>query len=419
MNTTPQNTPFKQTEIGPIPQDWEVKKLGEIAKSEGGYAFKSDKFSLSGDYQVIKMSNIYGGTLDLGRSTSYLNKIDSTEEAYLLKENDILISLTGTVGKRDYGYTFRISNEKNLLLNQRVARIVASQEVNPIYLYFQVKMPFFLNQFFELAKGGTGNQANIGTKDVCEIQIPLPPLPEQTAIATALSDADALIGSLEKLIHKKRLLKQATMQHLLTPKEDWEVKKLGEIFEFKNGLNKSKEFFGYGTPIVNYVDVYKNRSLKYNDIKGKVDVTLQELKAYNVAKGDVFFTRTSETVEEIGLTSVILDDVVSTVFSGFILRARPKGKHLHIDYCKYCFSTSNIRSGIILKSSYTTRALTNGRHLSQVIISYPQFEEQTRIATILSDMDAELSGLEGKLEKYRQLKQGMMQQLLTGKIRLV
>ena len=100
--------------------------------------------------------------------------------------------------------------------------------------------------------------------------------------------------------------------------EVWDARPIGDFFDFKNGLNKAKGFFGYGKPIVNYMDVYKNREMYSKNIHGRVDVNHQEIKSFNVKKGDVFFTRTSETVEEIGITSVLLDDLKNGVFSGFI-----------------------------------------------------------------------------------------------------
>lgn len=201
--------------------------------------------------------------------------------------------------------------------------------------------------------------------------------------------------------------------------EGWEDVDLGSCFDFKNGLNKAKEYFGQGTPIVNYMDVYKNRGLRANDIIGKVLLSREEIKNYEVKKGDVFFTRTSETVEEIGMSSVILEDVTDTVFSGFVLRARPKNDKLDLNFKKYCFSNSELRKEITSKSSYTTRALTNGRLLSKVIIKIPRNKaEQTAIAQVLSDTDELISSLEKLIEKKKLIKQATMQQLLTGKKRL-
>lgn len=200
---------------------------------------------------------------------------------------------------------------------------------------------------------------------------------------------------------------------------DWKVVSLGELFDFKNGLNKAKKYFGYGTPIVNYVDVYEKRGLSSKDILGKVLVSKQEINTYKVLKGDVFFTRTSETVDEVGLSSVILDNVKDTVFSGFILRARPKNDKLETQYKKYCFSTKRVRQEITSKSSYTTRALTNGNLLSKVKIAIPPTKaEQNLIALTLSDTDALISSLEKLISKKKAIKQGTMQQLLAGKKRL-
>src|SRR5690625_2950351 len=200
--------------------------------------------------------------------------------------------------------------------------------------------------------------------------------------------------------------------------DGWESIPIGDIFIFKNGLNKSKEIFGTGTPIINYMDVYRNSGLKPEQIKRKVSLNKNEIKSYEVNKGDVFFTRTSETPEEIGLSSVLLDDISDGVFSGFILRARPINNILLDEYKKYCFSTKKVRDEIISKATFTTRALTNGRVLSKVSILVPPKEEQQKIATALSDMDDLIESLEKIIEKKKKIKQGTMQQLLTGEKRL-
>ncbi len=200
--------------------------------------------------------------------------------------------------------------------------------------------------------------------------------------------------------------------------EDWSTPTLGEMFVFKNGLNKAKEYFGYGTPIVNYMDVYQHPGFRALDVKGRVSVSQQELKAFEVWKGDVFFTRTSETVDEVGLAAVMLDHLKSAVFSGFVLRARPKDDSLDDQFKKYCFASSSIRKQITSKSTYTTRALTNGRVLSGVIMARPPLPEQRAIAAALGDVDALIASLDPLIAKKRDLKQAAMQQLLTGQVRL-
>lgn len=201
--------------------------------------------------------------------------------------------------------------------------------------------------------------------------------------------------------------------------EDWEQVELGEFLDFKNGLNKAKEYFGFGTPIINYMDVYNNAGLMANDILGRVTVTKQELEAYGANRGDIFFTRTSETAEEVGMASVLLEDIPNTVFSGFVLRGRPTNSRLSDSFKKYCFASEIVRNQIVSKSTYTTRALTNGRTLSSVVLPIPSDEqEQEAIAEALSDVDGLIESLERLISKKRQIKQGTLQELITGKSRL-
>ena len=189
---------------------------------------------------------------------------------------------------------------------------------------------------------------------------------------------------------------------------------------FKNGLNASKDCFGHGTPIVNYTDVYNKRSLKREDIKGLVSLSDADIKRFEVRKGDVFFTRTSETPEEVGLTSVLLEDIENCVFSGFILRARPfKNVKISLDYFAYCFTTKQVRTSIIQGCSCTTRALTNGRLLSEVKFALPPTTtEQTNIATALNDIDDLIQDLQALIAKKQDIKTGTMQQLLSEKMRI-
>lgn len=198
----------------------------------------------------------------------------------------------------------------------------------------------------------------------------------------------------------------------------WDTATIGDFLDFKNGLNKGKEFFGHGTPIVNYTDVYKKRGLKKNDVCGKVSLTRDEIHRFDARKNDVFFTRTSETPEEVGMSSVLLEDIDDCVFSGFVLRGRPKNDMFVPEYCKYCFTTEAIRSAIIMGCTYTTRALTNGKQLSAIEIVVPPKHEQEAIAKSLTEIDELISSLEKLIAKKKAIKQGVMQELLSGKRRL-
>ena len=200
--------------------------------------------------------------------------------------------------------------------------------------------------------------------------------------------------------------------------EDWDHVLLGDLFVFKNGLNKEKQYFGTGTPIVNYMDVFERQGIRSDDLSGQVKLSSEEITNYGVRKGDVFFTRTSETVEDIGVASVMLDNPIDTVFSGFVLRARPLDGRLDDQYKQYCFSARSVRSQIVSNATYTTRALTNGQSLSAVRIAVPPLFEQRAIAEVLSDVDGSIGSLDTLISKKQAVRQATLQQLLTGRTRM-
>ncbi|HEY9772137.1 MAG TPA: restriction endonuclease subunit S [Coleofasciculaceae cyanobacterium] len=401
---------YKSTDIGVIPEDWKVNNLSEIAEIIMGQSPTGSSYNK----KETGIALINGPT---EFTENHPIKIQwTTSPTKLCKSGDVLLCIRGSSTGR-----MNIAND-TYCIGRGITAIRARENSDNLFLEFMVQNA--VKNLLALSAGSTF--PNLDSKSLRKIEIVSPPLPEQKAIARVLSDVDELIRECDSLLAKKRNIKQGTMQQLLTGKKrlpgfsgEWEVKKLGDIFDFKNGLNKEKKYFGEGTPIVNYMDVYKNNALTAKDILGRVTVSKNELKTYEVCRDDVFFTRTSETVDEIGIASVIIEELENTVFSGFILRARPKNNLLNTFYKKYCFSSQNLRKAITSKSSYTTRALTNGRILSNVEIFLPTLCEQKAIAQILSDMDAEIEGLEKKRDKYKAIKQGMMQELLTGKTRLI
>ena len=162
------------------------------------------------------------------------------------------------------------------------------------------------------------------------------------------------------------------------------VYSLDQIFDFKNGLNKGKEYFGKGTPFVSYVNVYKLDRLLDEDITEKVEVTESEIERFSVKKGDVLFTRTSEVKEEVGFSTVILSEIDNCVFNGFTIRARPKKDNLLIpSYCAHLFRSYEVRKEIIKRSSFTTRASLSGQELGKVKIVIPPLSLQNKIVKVL------------------------------------
>lgn len=427
---------YKQTEVGVIPEDWDVTFLFQVAeKISVGIASAATHAYRDKGICLFRNQNIRAAGLD---DSDVLYITEEFEKAFInkrLKGGDLLTARTGYPGTTCIVPSQYEGAQSFTTLITRLKRGI----VSPIFINHVINS-LIGQMYFDKAQIG-GGQKNVNAAAMRLLPLPLPPsLAEQEAIAGALSDADGWIESLEQLIEKKRQIKQGAMQELLSPwvketkekgerkkekattpklKEGWVEKTLGELFSFKNGLNKSKEYFGFGVPIVNYMDVYNNPTIDPNNLKGKVSLDKSEVDNYRVKKGDVFFTRTSETVEEIGLASVIHETSTSLVFSGFVLRARPLTTELVSNYLGYGLRSETVRKLIVSQASYTTRALINSSALKKVRFCYPSKTEQSLMADILSDMDNEITALETKLSKAKKIKQGMMQELLTGKTRLV
>ena len=200
-------------------------------------------------------------------------------------------------------------------------------------------------------------------------------------------------------------------------KSDWTTVKVEEEYLFKNGLNKEKEFFGRGFSIVNFTDVYHNPILSMSQCKGLVDVNESEKDRFKVSYGDIMFTRTSETIHDIGMSSAIVDEEVNAVFSGFVLRATPQRNNLTPHFAGYLFRSPSVRKEIVRKSSFTTRALTSGTSLSAVSISYPSNLEQVKIASLLHLIDQKINLLTKKKEALETYKKGLMQKIFSQELR--
>lgn len=213
--------------------EWEKCKLGNIANITGGYAFKSDTLnSIGGKYQVVKMGNLYQNQLDLHRSPSYTDTLTRKAENVILRKDDIAITLTGTNNKRDFGYTYIFNDEKNLLLNQRCGLIRAKG--NPYFLSCLLKTHTFLNQFFESATGGTGNQANVSTKAMEMFSVNTPSLKEQEKIGQLMALLDERIATQNKIIEDLKKLKSAISKKLLC-NDKWTTYKIQDIAEIGRG----------------------------------------------------------------------------------------------------------------------------------------------------------------------------------------
>jgi type I restriction enzyme S subunit len=395
---------YKRTEVGVIPEDWEVKPLAKLAVILHGFGFQSQYFKPLGKYRLTTPGHFYetGGFRDVGDKQKFYD--GPLPEGYLLSEGDLIVAMTeqadgllGSAALIPIGGTY--------LHNQRLGKIkVLSPEVSVRFLYYVFNSKAYRVKVCETAAGTKVKHTS--PSKLLEIPIALPSTKaEQRAIAEVLSDVDALIAALDRLIAKKRAIKQGAMQQLLIGQtrlpgfsEEWEVKKLGDVFDvtaggdFDASRSSSIQDEVYRYPI--YSNALSNNGLhgfcSYNDHQaGAITVT---------ARGTL------------GVANFRDHDFTAI---GRVLVLDPK---MPVDGR---FFSEFINDRIVFAVESTGVPQLTAPQISKYELSVPPLPEQRAIATVLSDMDAEITALEARREKTRALKQGMMQELLTGKTRLV
>lgn len=435
-------TKFKQTEIGMIPDDWEVKELGEIAfvTKLAGFEFTAHvKYSDQGTIIALRGLNVRQGYLELEDVKYIDNSNFSKLNRSKLFKDDLLFTYVGTVGN-----VALVDKNDSYYLAPNVALIRNMKQICSQYImYLLLSTSFFNSQIKTLMS--TTSQAALSMTNIRLFKIPLPPtLAEQQKIAKALSDVDNVISTLEKLITKKKNLKQGTMQQLLTGKkrlpgfaptvvelvettkfkqteigeipEDWEVKELHELCDLLNGdrgINypKDSDMVSNGIPFINAGHL-QNGVIDLDNMDYISDSHYQKLSGAKIRTNDILFCLRGS----LGKNAISNFDNGAPASSLCVIRA----KKINHFYLFQLINSVIFEKQIEDVNTGSSQPNLSAKDVSNFLIPIPMdCVEQTAIANVLSSMDKEIEALNTKLEKYRNLKTGMMQQLLTGKIRLV
>ncbi len=401
---------YKQTEVGVIPEDWEAKSVHEFATVKTGpfgTLLKAAEYSAGNGVPLISVGEIREGFLEITDNTprvpyAVLRRLPQ----YVLKEDDIVFGRKGGVERS----ALVRKHHDGWFLGSDGISIRPSKQCHAEYLAFQFQNDRVQGWLLRNAIGTT--MPSLNQEILRRVAVPLPPTKaEQKAIAEALSDADALIESLEQLIAKKRHLKQGAMQELLRPKAGWVTIPFGSATErIIGGGTPSRAVPGYWSGEIPWMTV---KDFAQHNLFGTIEyITKDGLKnsASNLIPKGTVITSTRMALGKAARfqVAVSINQDLKAIF--------PK-KGTDTLFLYYWFQ-SNERLISELGSGSTVMGLSLAE-LRQIPLSKPPIEEQTAIANILSDMDAEIAALEAKLAKARQLKRGMMQNLLTGKIRLV
>ncbi|MBK04592.1 MAG: restriction endonuclease subunit S [Deltaproteobacteria bacterium] len=310
------------------------------------------------------------------------------------------------------------------------------------YIHYLLRSPIYITQYMSRSKGIRVNQWDLDPKAFEQIELLLPSPYEQTQIAKFLdyetAKIDALIEKQQQLIQLLQEKRQAVISHAVTkglnpdaPMRDsgipwigeipahWKIKKLGHFGQLQNGLNISGDSFGSGFPFISYGDVYKNQFIPSNP-SGLVRSTKEDQKKYSIERGDVFFTRTSETVDDIGIASTCLQRVEDATFAGFLIRFRPWSDDLDPVYSSFLFRNKLIQSSFTEKMNLVTRASLSQNTLKTLSVCIPPQREQAQIATHLQKQHSNFEKLARDLTQQTKLLQerrtALISAAVTGKI---
>ncbi|MDE5687198.1 MAG: restriction endonuclease subunit S [Paramuribaculum sp.] len=415
-------TNFKHTDIGPIPHDWEVKRLKDVSSTASGGTPSRN----NADYYKGCIPWFTTGELRdcvLCDSIEHISKeaiLNSSAKEF--KEGTILMAMYGaTIGKLGILSQSSTSNQACCALG--------CEMINNIFLFYEL----LFNRKYIIEKGFGAAQPNISQNIVRNLFIVVPPLAEQEAIGKALSDIDGLIEGLRKLIEKKRNIKQGAMSRLLSGSlrlpgfnKPWVTRTLGEIGHLIPNNSLSWEYLTNSGKVANIH--YGHILTRFGAI---VDVSYTQLpyveknsearflKGNMANDGDIIFADTAED-DTVGKAIELINIGDKHIVSGLhTFWFRPDVEFAH-SFLGYAVNGEAFHSQIPLLATGTKVSSISKPNLLKLELHYPtDLAEQSAIAKVLTDMDAEIEGLEKKLAKYEQVKQGMMKQLLTGKIRLI
>ena len=390
---------YKQTEMGVIPEDWDCRTLQELTDPARpvGYGIVQTGKAVRNGVKCIRVVDMVGGRIDPEQLITTSDVISQSYKRTLLRKNDLVIALRGKIG----AVAVIVEELAGANLTRGVAILSANEDFHSGYL----------SQYLSSKSGKDSIEKNLNGSALQEIPIAalrkipviVPPLREQRAIAAALSDVDALLAKLDQLIAKKRDLKQAAMQQLLTGQtrlpgfgREWEVKRLGDVAHIKTGSRNNED---------------------------------------KVEDGEYPFFVRSEVIERINSYSHDCEAIlvpgegrIGSIFHYIEGRFDVHQRVYAITQFKPDMSAQFVHAYMAM--NFGAWAMQNSVKATVDSLRLPTFQtfemrvppttdEQTAIATILSDMDAEIAALEARRDKTRALKQGMMQELLTGRVRLV
>lgn len=411
--------------IGEIPLDWGTSKMRYIGQYINGYAFKPDDWSSEGK-RIIRIQDLTGTN---NNPNYYAGQLP---DKYNVTAGDILVSWAATLDAF-------IWNNEDAWLNQHIFKAICFPKVMDKNFFFWVLKEAMENMNNDNKHGIVMQHITLSV--FSNFTIPLPPKLVQRRIANYLdrkcAEIDAIIAKQQHIIEKLKEYKLSVITEAVTkgldpnvPMKDsgidfigsipetWRICRLRNIGTLQNGISKGGEFFGHGFPFVSYGDVYRNFSLPVQ-VAGLIDSSDEERRNYSVESGDIFFTRTSETIEEVGFSSVCEETIPDATFAGFLIRVRPFTDDLMPKFAKYYFRSNHHRCYLGKQMNLVTRASLGQDLLKSMPVLVPSKVEQIGIAEYL---DKKCSAIESSIEYKQRIierltayKKSLIYESVTGK----
>ena len=417
--------------IGEIPEGWEVAPVRSCydevrTKNTDGQEQNALQFK-SGN--IISKANFNANIDDYVADT--------------ITNYTVVLPDTVMINGLNLNYDFKslrvaLVKEKGVITSAYLAIFPDRKKIFPQYATYLFKGYETKMAFHNM---GAGIRKTLGYKEFKNQPLLLPSKEEQNKISAYLdskcSHIDIMLSKIRSSIEEYKKLKQAVITQAVTKgvrgeremkdskidyigqiPDEWVLCKLRNIGDAQNGISKSSDFFGKGAPFVSYSDVYKNYSLPFS-VSGLVESTPAEQERYSVKEGDIFFTRTSETIEEVGYSCVCEKDIPHATFAGFLIRVRPFSDELYTPYAKYYFRSSHLRFYLVKEMNLVTRASLGQSLLKSMPVLLPSLEEQKEIADYLDAKCTEINELIAKKEQLvkelESYKKSLIYEVVTGK----
>jgi type I restriction enzyme S subunit len=412
---------YSQTEVGMIPHEWDVRQVSGVLEKSRSIRYgivQPGKFDPRGCL-MLRSQDYSKGWARPDEMHRVNGQLENQYRNARIRQDDLIMTIVGAgIGQIVIAPDWL----DGAILSRSTARIAVDEnQASRAFVKASLESPVGTRQILDCQKEGA--QPVVSCRDLAKFFIPYPPLPEQRAIARVLRDVDALIAALEQLIAKKRDLKQATMQTLFAGRKrlpgfsgEWKSKRLGECL-------LSRPDYGINAPAVPFSDRLP-AYIRITDISEhgrfspdpRVSVKAPNADQFYLNEGDLVFARTGASV---GKSYLYDASDGQLVFAGFLIRVKLNPEMLIPGFLAAYVATRSYWNWVRMMSMRSGQAGINGNEYAQLPIPLPSVPEQTAIAGVLSDMDEELAALEQRLAKTRAVKQGMMQELLTGRTRLI